>query len=154
MGVTQIVNNKAYLPVVDPSYDNDLGANKVSSVDASSYDSSTGADKTSDVAPALKEYVSISLLDVSAITAGAGQNVAAYSKHSIFVNVGTSATVLIQGSFDGTNYFTVSETDAGTDISSGLTADGVYTISGKYPFLRANATAVSGALTVDLVSGY
>ena len=114
----------------------------------------SGSINYSDVSPAIKEYTRINLLDVSAITAGAGQGVGAYSIHSVYMKKGTSATVLLQGSFDGTNYFTITETTSGTDISAGLTADGVVTIRGKYPFLRANATAVSGALTVDLVSGY
>ena len=136
-------------------YSNNSLLNRMYDLFGRAIDDSSNTVTTVNAAPALKEYVKINLLDaVTSTGASSGQGVGAYSKHTLFVSVTTSATVLIQGSFDNTNFFTINETIGGSDISSGVTDDGVYTVEGKFPYLRVNATAVSDALTVDLVSGY
>ena len=55
----------------------------------------------------------------------------------------TSATVVLQGSLDGTNWST---------LGSALTADGMITVANAPKYLRANCTVfVSGTITAKIL---
>ena len=55
----------------------------------------------------------------------------------------TSATVVLQGSLDGTNWST---------LGSALTADGLVTVANAPKYLRANCTVyVSGTITAKIM---
>ena len=55
----------------------------------------------------------------------------------------TSATVILQGSLDGTNWST---------LGSALTADGMITVANSPKYLRANCTVyVSGTITAKIL---
>jgi len=55
----------------------------------------------------------------------------------------TSATVVLQGSLDGTNWST---------LGSSLTADGMITVANAPKYLRANCTVyVSGTITAKIL---
>jgi len=55
----------------------------------------------------------------------------------------TSATVLLQGSLDGTNWST---------LGSSLTADGIITVANAPAYLRANCTVfVTGTITAKIM---
>lgn len=59
------------------------------------------------------------------------------------VNGITSATVVLQGSIDGSNWST---------LGSALTADGLVTVANAPMYLRANCTTyVSGTITVKVL---
>jgi hypothetical protein len=59
------------------------------------------------------------------------------------VNGITSATVVLQGSLDGTNWST---------LGSSLTADGLVTVANAPKYLRANCTVyVSGTITAKIL---
>ena len=59
------------------------------------------------------------------------------------VNGITSATVVLQGSIDGSNWAT---------LGSALTADGLVTVANAPMYLRANCTTyVSGTITVKVL---
>lgn len=80
---------------------------------------------------------------LSAVTAtGASSPVSTDSNKAAFVQVSgiTSATVLVQGSVDGSTWST---------IGSSLTADGLVTLTDPPPYVRANVSVyVSGTITV------
>ena len=80
---------------------------------------------------------------LNAVTAtGASLPVSTDSNKAAFVQVSgiTSATVLIQGSVDGSTWAT---------LGSSITADGLTTITNPPPYIRANVTVyVSGTITV------
>lgn len=82
---------------------------------------------------------------LNAVTAtGASQNVSTDSNKAAFVQVSgiTSATVLVQGSVDGTTWST---------LNSAVTADGLVTIATPPPYIRANVSVyVSGTITVKV----
>jgi hypothetical protein len=82
---------------------------------------------------------------LSAVTAtGASLPVSTDSNKAAFVQVSgiTSATVLVQGSVDGTTWST---------LGSSLTADGLVTISDPPPYIRANVSVyVTGTITVKV----
>jgi len=59
------------------------------------------------------------------------------------VNGITSATVVFQGSLDGTNWYT---------LGSALTADGLVTVANAPKYVRANCTVyVSGTITAKVL---
>ena len=59
------------------------------------------------------------------------------------VNGITSATVVFQGSLDGTNWYT---------LGSALTADGLVTVANAPKYVRANCTVyVSGTITAKIL---
>lgn len=82
----------------------------------------------------------------AASAAGAGPSIPCDYRHdgtqnrTIFV-VSLTATdsITIEASPDGTNWF---------GVSSAITTAGVTTITGPYPFLRANKTGTAGPATV------
>ena len=80
---------------------------------------------------------------LNAVTAtGASQPMSTDSNKGAFIQVSgiTSATVLIQGSVDGTTWST---------IGTAITADGLVTVSPPPPYIRANVSVyVSGTITV------
>ena len=80
---------------------------------------------------------------LSAVTAtGASLAIGTDSNKPAFIQVSgiTSATVVAQGSVDGTTWST---------IGTALTADGLITISDPPPYIRANVTVyVTGTITV------
>ena len=80
---------------------------------------------------------------LSAVTAtGASLAIGTDSNKPAFIQVSgiTSATVVAQGSVDGTTWST---------IGTALTADGMITISDPPPYIRANVTVyISGTITV------
>lgn len=80
---------------------------------------------------------------LSAVTAtGASLAVSTDSNKAAFMQVSgiTSATVVAQGSVDGSTWST---------IGTALTADGLITITDPPPYIRANVTVyVSGTITV------
>ena len=82
---------------------------------------------------------------LSAVTAtGASGSINADSNKAVFVQIAgiTSATVLVQGSVDGTTWST---------LGSSLTADGLVTIATPPPYVRANVSVyVSGTITVKV----
>ena len=83
---------------------------------------------------------------LSAVTAtGASKAVQADGGQSAFLQVSgiTSATVVFQGSLDGTNWST---------LGSSLTADGLITVANAPKYLRANCTVyVSGTITAKIL---
>ena len=75
-------------------------------------------------------------------TTGASLPIGTDSNKPAFIQVSgiTSATVVAQGSVDGTTWST---------IGTALTGDGMITISDPPPYIRANVTVyVSGTITV------
>jgi len=80
---------------------------------------------------------------LSAVTAtGASPSVSTDSNKPAFIQVSgiTSATVLAQGSVDGSTWST---------LGSSLTADGLITVTNPPPYVRANVTVyISGTITV------
>ena len=80
---------------------------------------------------------------LNAVTAtGASLPISTDSNLPAFIQVSgiTSATVVAQGSVDGTTWST---------LGSSLTADGLITIANPPPYIRANVTVyVSGTITV------
>lgn len=83
---------------------------------------------------------------LSAVTAtGASKAVQADGGLPAFLQVNgiTSATVVLQGSLDGTNWST---------LGSSLTADGLITVANAPKYLRANCTVyVSGTITAKIL---
>jgi hypothetical protein len=83
---------------------------------------------------------------LSAVTAtGASKAVQADGGQPAFLQVSgiTSATVVFQGSVDGTNWST---------LGSSLTADGLVTVANAPKYLRANCTVyVSGTITAKIL---
>ena len=83
---------------------------------------------------------------LNAVTAtGASKAVQIDSGNPAFLQVNgiTSATVALQGSVDGTNYYT---------LGSALTADGLVTVANAPKYLRANCTVyVSGTITAKVL---
>jgi hypothetical protein len=87
---------------------------------------------------------SVTLL--SAVTAtGASKAVQCDAGNPAFLQVSgiTSATVVFQGSLDGTNWST---------LGSALTADGLVTVANAPKYLRANCTVyVTGTITAKIL---
>ncbi len=83
---------------------------------------------------------------LSAVTAtGASTAIQIDGGQPVFMQVSgiTSATVVLQGSLDGTNWAT---------LGSALTADGIVTIANAPKYLRANCTAyTSGTITAKVL---
>lgn len=83
---------------------------------------------------------------LNAVTAtGASQAVQIDGGAPVFLQVSgiTSATAVLQGSLDGTNWST---------IGSALTADGLITIANAPKYVRANCTVyVSGTITAKIL---
>lgn len=83
---------------------------------------------------------------LNAVTAsGASKTVQADAGLPAFLQVNgiTSATVVLQGSLDGTNWST---------LGTALTTDGLVTISNAPKYLRANCTTyVSGTITAKIL---
>ena len=83
---------------------------------------------------------------LSAVTAtGASKAVQTDAGNSAFLQVSgiTSATVVFQGSLDGTNWST---------LGTALTADGLITVANAPKYLRANCTVyVSGTITAKVL---
>jgi hypothetical protein len=83
---------------------------------------------------------------LSAVTAtGASKAVQADGGLPAFLQVNgiTSATVVLQGSLDGTNWST---------LGSSLTSDGLITVANAPKYLRANCTVyVSGTITAKIL---
>jgi len=83
---------------------------------------------------------------LSAVTAtGASKAVQCDAGNPAFLQVNgiTSATVVFQGSLDGTNWST---------LGSALTADGLVTVATAPKYLRANCTVyVSGTITAKIL---
>ena len=83
---------------------------------------------------------------LSAVTAtGASKAVQCDAGNSAFLQVNgiTSATVVFQGSLDGTNWST---------LGTSLTADGLVTVANAPKYLRANCTVyVSGTITAKIL---
>ena len=110
-----------------------------------SYNNSTGAGLVQEIAPA--QFTTITVTLHNAITSpatSAAVDVSNYSRHSIQFRMTTSHSSNIQASIDGTNYVT---------IGSAVTTNTIISLDAKYKFLRVDTTAVSGALTVTLISG-
>jgi len=86
----------------------------------------------------------VSLL--SAVTAtGASRAVQCDAGSPAFLQVSgiTSATVVLQGSLDGTNWST---------LGTSLTADGIVTVANAPKYLRANCTVyVTGTITAKIL---
>jgi hypothetical protein len=86
----------------------------------------------------------VSLL--SAVTAtGASRAVQCDAGSPAFLQVNgiTSATVVLQGSLDGTNWST---------LGTSLTADGIITVANAPKYLRANCTVyVTGTITAKIL---
>ena len=86
----------------------------------------------------------ITLLSAVGAT-GASKAVQADAGQPAFLQVSgiTSATVVLQGSLDGTTYAT---------IGTALTADGIITVANAPKYLRANCTVyVSGTITAKIL---
>ena len=86
----------------------------------------------------------ITLLSAVGAT-GASKAVQADAGQPAFLQVSgiTSATVVLQGSLDGTTYAT---------IGTALTADGIITVANAPKYLRANCTVyVSGTVTAKIL---
>ena len=86
----------------------------------------------------------ITLLSAVGAT-GASKAVQADAGQPAFLQVSgiTSATVVLQGSLDGTTYAT---------IGTSLTADGIITVANAPKYLRANCTVyVSGTITAKIL---
>jgi len=83
---------------------------------------------------------------LNAVTAtGASKAMQADGGQPAFLQVSgiTSATVVFQGSLDGTNWST---------LGSSLTADGLVTVANAPKYLRANCTVyVSGTITAKIL---
>ena len=83
---------------------------------------------------------------LSAVTAtGASKPIQVDGGQPVFMQVSgvTSATVVLQGSLDGTNWST---------LGSALTADGLITIANAPKYVRANCTVyVSGTITAKIL---
>jgi hypothetical protein len=83
---------------------------------------------------------------LSAVTAtGASTAVQIDGGQPVFMQVSgiTSATVVLQGSLDGSNWAT---------LGSALTADGMVTISNAPKYVRANCTVyVTGTITAKIL---
>lgn len=83
---------------------------------------------------------------LSAVTAsGASKAVQVEGGNPAFLQVNgiTSATVVFQGSLDGTNWST---------LGTALTADGLVTVANAPKYLRANCTVyVSGTITAKIL---
>lgn len=83
---------------------------------------------------------------LSAVTAtGASKAMQADGGQPAFLQVSgiTSATVVFQGSLDGTNWST---------LGTALTADGLITVANAPKYLRANCTVyVSGTITAKIL---
>jgi len=83
---------------------------------------------------------------LSAVTAtGASKAMQTDGGQPAFLQVSgiTSATVVFQGSLDGTNWST---------LGSSLTADGLVTVANAPKYLRANCTVyVSGTITAKIL---
>jgi hypothetical protein len=83
---------------------------------------------------------------LSAVSAtGASKAVQADAGQPAFLQVSgiTSATVVLQGSLDGTNWST---------IGTALTADGLVTVANAPKYLRANCTVfVTGTITAKIM---
>ena len=91
---------------------------------------------------ALTEPIAL-LTDVGAT--GASRAVQADAGQPAFLQVSgiTSATVVLQGSLDGTNWST---------LGTALTADGLVTVANAPKYLRANCTLyVSGTITAKIM---
>jgi len=83
------------------------------------------------------------LSGVTAVGASKAVQVDAGTPAFLQVNGITSATVVLQGSLDGTNWST---------LSSALTADGLVTVANAPKYLRANCTVyVSGTITAKIL---
>jgi len=83
------------------------------------------------------------LADVAAT--GASRAVQADAGQPAFLQVSgiTSATVVLQGSLDGTNWST---------LGTALTADGLITVANAPKYLRANCTVyVTGTITAKIM---
>jgi hypothetical protein len=83
------------------------------------------------------------LADVAAT--GASRAVQADAGQPAFLQVSgiTSATVVLQGSLDGTNWST---------LGTALTADGLVTVANAPKYLRANCTVyVTGTITAKIM---
>lgn len=86
----------------------------------------------------------ITLLSAVGAT-GASKAVQADAGQPAFLQVNgiTSATVLLQGSLDGTNWST---------LGTALTADGIITVANAPKYLRANCTVfVTGTITAKIL---
>lgn len=86
----------------------------------------------------------ITLLNAVGAT-GASKAIQADAGQPIFLQVNgiTSATVVLQGSLDGTNWST---------LGTALTADGMVTVANAPKYLRANCTVyVSGTITAKIL---
>ena len=83
---------------------------------------------------------------LSAVTAtGASTSVQIDGGQPVFMQVSgiTSATVVLQGSLDGSNWAT---------LGSALTADGMVTIANAPKYVRANCTVyVTGTITAKIL---
>ena len=83
---------------------------------------------------------------LSAVTAtGASQAVQVDAGNPAFLQVSgiTSATVVLQGSLDGTNWST---------LGTALTANGIVTVQNAPTYLRANCTVyVTGTITAKIL---
>jgi len=83
---------------------------------------------------------------LSAVTAtGASQPVQVDAGQPVFMQVSgiTSATVVLQGSLDGTNWAT---------LGTALTADGIVTVANAPMYVRANCTVyVTGTITAKVL---
>jgi hypothetical protein len=91
---------------------------------------------------ALTEPIAL-LTDVGAT--GASRAVQADAGQPAFLQVSgiTSATVVLQGSLDGTNWST---------LGTALTADGLVTVANAPKYLRANCTLyVTGTITAKIM---
>ena len=89
----------------------------------------------------------ITLLDGVVIQgAGTAVDVPMYEKFQAQVSGITTATVKVEGSVDGTNFFDIS--------GGGKTADALYTlIQGMYAKIRGNVTAyTSGTITLKVIA--
>jgi hypothetical protein len=86
----------------------------------------------------------VSLLS-AVVATGASQAVQADAGLPAFLQVSgiTSATVVLQGSLDGTNWST---------LGTALTADGLVTVANAPKYLRANCTVyVTGTITAKIM---
>ena len=131
----------------------DAGTDKTS-VRGAGYNESTGAMSTEDVAPAMFTTQTVTLQDgITGTATSASVDVSQYYNHSIQFEMTTSHTTVIEVSVDGTNFVNVALDKYGNDISAGSSANNILQVEGKFKYLRVDTTAVSGALTVTLMSG-
>ena len=132
----------------------DAGTRKTA-VRTGGYNESTGTIDVTDTAPAMFTTQTVTLQDgITGTAVSAAVDVSQYYNHTIQgVAAGTHTTV-IQASVDGTNYATLQDDKFVNDISGGMSGSAdLVSIEGKFKYLRVNTTAVSGALTVTLISG-